>query len=135
MNYEEFKKAFIKKYGKGVEVKVPEPVRTIKDFQAGSGFVKYIRVNKDTNELEYYHDWWQYGWFPIKGNEYQNQALKALSMLIDIEPVIIGELVTELHNVLNGCYGYDPLHKEKNKAIREMVKKIYETGFADGQIS
>ena len=43
--------------------------------------------------------------------------------------VKIGNLVTEMHNVLNAYYGND---KDKKKAIRNMVKKIYISGWTEG---
>lgn len=44
--------------------------------------------------------------------------------------VKIGNLVTELHNVLNGYYIRDI---DKKKAIVKMVTKIYEEGVAEGK--
>jgi len=43
--------------------------------------------------------------------------------------VKIGNLVTEMHNVLNRFYAND---NDKNKAIRNMVEKIYNNGWSDG---
>ncbi len=41
----------------------------------------------------------------------------------------IGNLVTEMHNVLNRFYDND---NDKKKAIRNMVKKIYKSGWSEG---
>lgn len=43
--------------------------------------------------------------------------------------VKIGNLVTEMHNVLNRFYSND---KNRNKAIRNMVNKIYNSGLSEG---
>lgn len=43
--------------------------------------------------------------------------------------VKIGNLVTEMHNVLNGFYSND---KDRKKAIRNMVEKIYNSGWREG---
>lgn len=43
--------------------------------------------------------------------------------------VKIGNLVTEMHNVLNRFYGND---KDRKKAIRNMVEKIYYSGWSAG---
>lgn len=43
--------------------------------------------------------------------------------------VKIGNLVTEMHNVLNGFYGNN---KDRKKAIRNMVEKIYISGWTEG---
>lgn len=45
------------------------------------------------------------------------------------EAVKIGNLVTEMHNVLNRFYSND---KDKKKAIRNIVEKIYNTGWSAG---
>lgn len=45
------------------------------------------------------------------------------------EAVKIGNLVTEMHNVLNRFYSND---KDKKKAIRNTVEKIYNTGWSAG---
>ena len=44
--------------------------------------------------------------------------------------VKIGNLVTELHQVLNAYY---PRHIDRNKAIIKMVTKIYEEGVNDSK--
>ena len=41
----------------------------------------------------------------------------------------IGNLITELHNVLNGYYQNK---NERNKAIHDIVTEIYERGYFDG---
>lgn len=43
--------------------------------------------------------------------------------------VKIGNLVTEMHNVLNAFYSNN---KEKKKAICNMVEKIYNSGWSEG---
>ncbi len=43
--------------------------------------------------------------------------------------VKIGNLVTEMHNVLNAYYNND---KDRKKAIRNMVEKIYNSGWSEG---
>ena len=51
---------------RGTEVKLPRPVLTIYDsypdpFSSGSnGYITKVRVR--SNALEFYHDWWDYGW-------------------------------------------------------------------------
>lgn len=45
------------------------------------------------------------------------------------EAVKIGNLVTEMHEVLNRFYSND---KDRKKAIRNMVQKIYNTGWSAG---
>lgn len=43
--------------------------------------------------------------------------------------VKIGNLVTEMHNVLNRFYSND---KDRKKEIRNMVAKIYNSGWSEG---
>lgn len=43
--------------------------------------------------------------------------------------VKIGNLVTEMHEVLNRFYSND---KDRKKAIRNMVEKIYNKGWSEG---
>lgn len=45
------------------------------------------------------------------------------------QAVIIGNFVTELHNVLNAYYSNK---NDKKKAIREIVEKIYKSGHQSG---
>lgn len=84
---EEYTELFKAKYGIGNEVEVPIPVMTIKDdypstFCSGTnGYINKLRINKDTHKLEYYHDWWCYGWFT---DDYQEQVLAALKQAIAI---------------------------------------------------
>ena len=79
------KELFVKKYGVGVEVKVPVPPTTIRDnepspFSSGSnGSITKLRVNKDTLQLEYYHNWWSYGWY---SEGYAEQVCQALNQVI-----------------------------------------------------
>lgn len=46
-----------------------------------------------------------------------------------IQAVKIGNLVTEMHNVLNTFYNND---KKRKKAIRDLVEKIYKEGYHEG---
>ena len=43
--------------------------------------------------------------------------------------VKVGNLVTDMHNVLNRYYSND---NDKKKAIRNIVKKIFEAGYSEG---
>jgi len=43
--------------------------------------------------------------------------------------VKIGNLVTEMHNVLNAFYR---TNNDRKKAIRNMVEKIYNSGWSEG---
>lgn len=43
--------------------------------------------------------------------------------------VKIGNLVTDMHNILNRYYSND---NDKKKAIRNMVKKIFKAGYSEG---
>ena len=58
--------AFKKKYG-DKEVKLEKAPMTIYDnypsaYSSGSnGYITKVRVRNNT--LEFYHDWWAYGWF------------------------------------------------------------------------
>ena len=68
---------FKQKYGVGFEVKLPRPIMTIFDnypspFSSGScGYMKKLRIDPETEEFQYYHDWWAYGW-----NEYDEYMEK-----------------------------------------------------------
>ena len=46
--------------------------------------------------------------------------------------VKIGNLITEMHNVLNAYYESD---KDRRKAIHDIVTKIYRAGYTDGYYS
>ena len=50
-------------------------------------------------------------------------------MATETKAMRIGNLVTDLHNVLNGFYNTD---LARRKAIRNAVEKIYNSGFEDG---
>ena len=82
---EQLTEVFKAMYEEGIEVQVPKPVITIRDnyaspFSSGSnGYINKLRINKQTHELEYYHDWWNYGWFN-KG--YSKQVIRALKQVV-----------------------------------------------------
>ena len=77
-------KHFKEKYAILTEVKVPNPPITIRDrdgFHASgeNGYISRLRINK-AGRLEYYHDWWQYGWFD--DDEYIRQKINALKQVL-----------------------------------------------------
>ena len=78
-------KQFEEKYG-NEEVKLPLQVCVIKDdypssFSSGSnGYIKKLRV-KD-GKLEYYLDWWNYGWYDANDGEYPEAIEEALNQLL-----------------------------------------------------
>lgn len=61
----DYSASFLAKYGEN-EIKLPHPVLTISDnkpdpFSSGSfGYLTKARINEGM--LEFYHDWWAYGW-------------------------------------------------------------------------
>lgn len=65
MSTKDYAIRFTNKYGDN-EIELPRPVVTIRDsrpdpFSSGSdGHITKARRNGDT--LEFYHDWWAYGW-------------------------------------------------------------------------
>lgn len=66
------------------EVNVPNPPITIRDthgFDASgeNGSISRLRINK-AGRLEYYHEWWQYGWFD--DDKYIPQKIKALKQVL-----------------------------------------------------
>ena len=80
--------AFKKKYG-DKEVKLEKAPMTIYDsypsaYSSGSnGYITKVRVRNNT--LEFYHDWWAYGWFSYSDmyKDYPkavNEAIKQLNL-------------------------------------------------------
>ena len=73
------------KYGIGNEIKIPNPILTIKDnypsthCSGNNGYITKLRINKETMKLEYYHDWWDYGWF---SDNYKSKVKSALKQLL-----------------------------------------------------
>lgn len=69
MNTELYTKRFKGKYGDS-EIELSSPVITVYDnhsdpFSSGSnGYITKARVKNDV--LEFYHDWWDYGWYSYK---------------------------------------------------------------------
>ncbi len=61
-----YAESFKKKYG-DKEVELERPVMSVCDnspepFSSGSnGYITKVRVKNST--LEFYHNWWRYGWF------------------------------------------------------------------------
>ena len=79
---EEFKKKF---FFAGTEVKVPNPPITIRDTEGfhasgANGYMKKLRINPKTGHLEYYHDWWAYGW--EDDDKYRAQKISALKQVL-----------------------------------------------------
>lgn len=78
---------FKNRYGVGVEITIPKPVMTVRDdyaspFSSGSnGYITKLRINKDTNVFEYYHDFWNGGW--KSDNKYKSQIRKALKQMLN----------------------------------------------------
>lgn len=77
-------KKFKEKYKILQEVKVPNSPITIRDTEGfhasgSNGYLSRLRINKD-GRLEYYHDWWQYGWFD--DDKYIPQKIKALKQVL-----------------------------------------------------
>jgi hypothetical protein len=77
-------KKFKEKYPILKEVKVPNEPITIRDtegFHASgeNGYISRLRINKE-GMLEYYHDWWQYGWFD--DDKYIPQKIEALKQVL-----------------------------------------------------
>lgn len=75
---------FKEKYSILQEVKVPDEPITIRDtngFHASgeNGYLSRLRINK-AGRLEYYHDWWQYGWFD--DDKYIPQKIEALKQVL-----------------------------------------------------
>lgn len=61
-------------------------------------------------------------------NDYKLYILSYRRLIMETNAVRIGNLVTELHEVLNAYY---PRKIDRNKAIVKMVTKIYEAGYND----
>ena len=83
MTYEE--QRFKEKY-KDQEVELPRPLLVIRDdhpspFSSGSnGYIKKLRARN--GKLEYYLDWWDYGWHPADDGKYPNEIEDALRQLL-----------------------------------------------------
>ena len=79
------KDKFKQRYGIGIEVKIPKPVMTIRDdypyalCSGSNGYISKVRINSETDDLEYYHSWWKGGWFN-KG--YARQLRSALNQVL-----------------------------------------------------
>jgi len=78
-------KKFEDKYGKQ-EVKLPKPIEVINDshpspFSSGSnGYITKLRV-KD-GKLEYYLNWWAYGWYDANDGKYPQAIEIALKQVL-----------------------------------------------------
>ena len=78
-------KQFEGKYG-NKEVELPRPLCVIRDncaspFSSGSnGYIKKLRV-KD-GKLQYYLDFWNYGWYNADDGKYTNEIECALKQVI-----------------------------------------------------
>lgn len=75
---------FKEKYSIMQEVKVPDEPITIRDTQGfhasgENGYISRLRINTK-GRLEYYHDWWQYGWFD--DDKYIPQKIEALKQVL-----------------------------------------------------
>lgn len=78
---------FKNKYG-DKEVKLPYEILTVYDsyaspFSSGSnGYITKVRVRNGV--LEFYHNWWAYGWFSYNemNEKYPCQVCKAISMVL-----------------------------------------------------
>lgn len=59
--FEKLVEEFKKQYG-FQEVKVPKPPCIYHSNDAGSITMEKLRINKETGKLEYWHEYWDYGW-------------------------------------------------------------------------
>ena len=58
--FEKLVEEFKKRYGFR-EVKVPKPLCIDRDDDGSTTMTK-LRINKETGKLEYWHEYWDYGW-------------------------------------------------------------------------
>ena len=78
-------KQFFGKYGNN-EIELPKRICVIKDdypcsFCSGSnGYITKLRIHDD--KLEYYLDWWAYGWNPVTDHKYDEAIKEALDMVL-----------------------------------------------------
>jgi hypothetical protein len=78
-------KQFFGKYGNN-EIELPKPICVIKDnypspFSSGAnGYITKLRIHN--NQLEYYLDWWNYGWYPTTDHKYDEAIELALNMAL-----------------------------------------------------
>lgn len=59
--FNKLKEEFKKKYGTK-EVKLPNPIIIERDRECGNAYLEKLRINPNTNEFEWYKDYWDYGW-------------------------------------------------------------------------
>lgn len=78
---------FFKKFG-NQEIILPREIMVIRDdcgpFSSGSnGYISKLRINPSTKELEYYLNWWAYGWNKATDGKYPDAIREALAMVLD----------------------------------------------------
>ena len=79
---------FFKKFG-NQEIILPREIMVIRDDYAGpfssgsNGYISKLRINPSTKELEYYLNWWAYGWNKATDGKYPDAIREALAMVLD----------------------------------------------------
>lgn len=66
--FNKLKEEFKKKYGTK-EVKLPNPIVLYSDRECGTAFLNKLHINPETNEFEWYKEYWDYGWYPERMKE------------------------------------------------------------------
>ena len=61
--FNKLKEEFKKKYGTQ-EIKLPKPFVLDVDSMTGTSFLSKLRINPDTDEFEWWKEYWDYGWYP-----------------------------------------------------------------------
>lgn len=61
--FNKLKEEFKKKYGTQ-EVKLPKPIVIEYDRECGTALLDKLRINPETDEFEWYKNYWDYGWYP-----------------------------------------------------------------------
>lgn len=74
----EMKKMFIDKFGAGVEVELEHPIEVAYSWDVGSTMLSKIRYNGETNQFEWYRDFWNSGWETTQ-NQITNHAISIFS--------------------------------------------------------
>lgn len=62
--------AFINKFGDAEFVELDKHVAIGSRSDLGQPIIKQVRYNKESKQIEFYVDWWSYGWRAV-GDEYQ----------------------------------------------------------------
>lgn len=84
--FDKLKEEFKKQYG-FQEVELLNPIVLERDQECGTAYLQKLRINSETDEFEWYKDYWDYGWYQeretkLYGKKFEDVWFEALCQVL-----------------------------------------------------